>query len=102
MLTSSGFDVHDLGVDVPVKDIISKAQEVDANIIACSALLTTSKRVMPDLIELLDAMGERRRFKVILGGASISEEFSKSIGADETSPNAMKVVHLVKQLMHKK
>ena len=102
MLTSSGFEVHDLGLDVPVEDIISKAQEVDANIIACSALLTTSMPVMRDMIELLDAMGELMRFKVILGGASITEEFSKSICADETSPNAMQVFHLAKQLMREK
>ena len=57
MLTSSGFKVYDLDVDVTFKDIISKAQEVDADIVACSALLTTSMPVMRDLIELLEAMG---------------------------------------------
>jgi methylmalonyl-CoA mutase cobalamin-binding domain/chain len=68
MLTASGFEVHDLGVDVPIKSIIAKAQEVNANIIACSALLTTSMPFMRDLINLLEAMGVRSRFKVIVGG----------------------------------
>src|SRR5690606_1092619 len=81
MLTASGFQVHDLGVDVPIKTIVSKAQEVNANIIGCSALLTTSMPFMRDLINLLEAMGERDRFKVMVGGASVTPEFAERIKA---------------------
>ena len=94
MLSASGFEVHDLGVNVPIKTIIATAQEVDANIIALSALLTTTMPFMRDLIELLEAMGERQRFKVMVGGASVTPQFAESIGADGTTPNAVKAVQM--------
>lgn len=99
MLTASGFSVTDLGVDVPVKDIIAKAQELDADLIACSALLTTSMPFMRDLVDLLDAMGERDRFGVMVGGASVTPEFAERIGADGTASNAMDAVKLARQLI---
>ncbi|MFW5941677.1 MAG: cobalamin B12-binding domain-containing protein [bacterium] len=99
MLTASGFQVHDLGVDVPIKNIITKAQEVNANIIGCSALLTTSMPFMRDLVDLLEAMGERSRFKVMVGGASVTPEFAQKIGADGTAQNAVKAVQLAQRLI---
>ena len=102
MLTASGFEVTDLGVDVPIKDIIAKAQEVDADLIACSALLTTSMPFMRDLINLLDAMGERDRFGIMVGGASVTPDFAHQIGADGTAPNAMDAVKLARQLIRQK
>ncbi len=99
MLTASGFKVIDLGVDVPIKTIIAQAQEVNANLIGCSALLTTSMPFMRDLINLLEAMGERDRFKVMVGGASVTPEFSERIGADGTAQNAVKAVQLAQQLI---
>lgn len=102
MLTASGFEVTDLGVDVPIKDIIAKAQELDADLIACSALLTTSMPFMRDLVDLLVAMGERDRFGVMVGGASVTPEFAKRIGADGTAPNAMDAVKLARLLIRQK
>lgn len=99
MLTASGFAVHDLGVDVPLKSIIARAQEVNADIIACSALLTTSMPFMRDLINLLGAMGERQRFIVMVGGASVTPEFAERIGADGTAPNAVQAVQLARKLI---
>ena len=99
MLTASGFQVHDLGVDVPIKRIIATAQEVNANLIGCSALLTTSMPFMRDLVHLLDAMGERERFKVMVGGASVTPEFADKIGADGTAQNAVKAVQLAQRLI---
>ena len=99
MLTASGFEVTDLGVDVPIKDIISKAQELNADLIACSALLTTSMPFMRDLVNLLDAMGERDRFGVMVGGASVTQEFAQQIKADGTAANAMDAVKLARQLI---
>jgi len=101
MLTASGFEVHDLGVDVPIKSIIAIAQEVGADIIGCSALLTTSMPFMRDLIDLLGAMGERQRFIVMVGGASVTPEFAERIGADGTAPNAVQAVQLARTLIHK-
>jgi corrinoid protein of di/trimethylamine methyltransferase len=99
MLTASGFEVHDLGVDVPIKSIIAKAQELDANLIGCSALLTTSMPFMRDLVNLLEAMGERARFKLMVGGASVTPEFAEKIRADGTAQNAVKAVQLAKRLI---
>ena len=102
MLTASGFEVTDLGVDVPIRDIIAKAQEVNADVIACSALLTTSMPFMRDLMGLLEAMDQRDRFRVIVGGASVTPDFAARIGADGTAPNAMDAVKVARQLIRQK
>ncbi len=99
MLTASGFQVTDMGVNVPIKSIIEKAQELNANLIGLSALLTTSMPFMRDLINLLDAMGERGRFKVMVGGASVTPDFAQKIGADGTAPNAVQAVQLAQRLI---
>lgn len=102
MLTASGFEVHDLGVDVPVKNILNKAREVDADIIACSALLTTSMPIMRDLLQLLDATSERDQFKVMIGGAPVTPEYAGEIGADGTAENAVAAVQLAQRLIDEK
>jgi 5-methyltetrahydrofolate--homocysteine methyltransferase len=99
MLTATGFTVIDLGVDVPLKTIIAKAKEENANIIGCSALLTTSMPFIRDLLDLLNVMGERDRFKVMVGGASVTPEWTAQIGADGTAPNPIEAVNLAKQLI---
>jgi len=99
MLTASGFTVTDLGVNVPIKDIVSKAQELNANLIGLSALLTTSMPFMKELLKLLDQMGERARFKVMVGGASVTPEWATAIGADGTAPNAIQAVALAQRLI---
>jgi len=102
LLTASGFEVTDLGVDVPIKEIIAKAQELDADVIGCSALLTTSMPFLRDLIDLLDAMGERDRFIVMVGGASVTPEYAVHIKADGTAPNAMDAVKEARRLIRAK
>jgi 5-methyltetrahydrofolate--homocysteine methyltransferase len=102
MLSGSGFEVHDMGVDVPIKNILSKAKEVNADIIACSALLTTTMPFLRDMVVLLDSTGERFRFKVIVGGASVDQDFAKRIGADGTAPNAIQAVQLARRLIAEK
>ena len=99
MLEAASFRVVDLGVDVPLKAIVAKAKEVEADIIACSALLTTSMPYMRDLVDLLEAMNERGRFKVMVGGASVTPEFAESIGADGTAPDAAAAVRLAERLV---
>lgn len=99
LLTTGGFEVIDLGVDVPIKRIISAALDAGADIIGCSAMLTTSMPFMSDLIQTLEAMGERRRFKVMVGGASVTPEYAARIGADGTAPNAVQALQLARSLM---
>ena len=99
MLTASGFTVHDLGVDVPTRTILAKAQEVGTDIIACSALLTTSLPVMRDLMRTLEASGARGSYRVMVGGAAVTPAFAQEIGADGTAENAMKAVELARELM---
>lgn len=99
MLVASGFKVTDLGVNVPIVDVIAKAKEINANIIGLSALLTTSMPFMKALIKLLESSGERQRFKVMVGGASVTAEWAKEIGSDGTAPNAIQAVQLAKNLI---
>jgi methylmalonyl-CoA mutase cobalamin-binding domain/chain len=76
MLTAAGYDVTDLGVDVPLKTIVDKAEEVGAQVIATSALLTTSMPYMKDLIGLLKGRGLREKYIVLVGGASVTEPWA--------------------------
>jgi corrinoid protein of di/trimethylamine methyltransferase len=99
MLLAAGFDVTDLGVDVPIKTIIDKAEEVGASVIALSSLLTTSMPYSGDLIELLKARGLRQKYRVIVGGASVTPEWAERIGADGTAGNAIDAVQLVRTLL---
>ncbi len=97
MLTASGFEVTDMGVDVPIKSIIDKAEEVEARIICLSALLTTSMPFMKDLIQLLVAREIRHKYIVLVGGASVTESWANHIGADGTARNAADAVKLARE-----
>jgi len=99
LLTTGGFEVLDLGVDVPIKRIIATALESRADIIGCSAMLTTSMPFMADLVDTLKAMGERERFRVMVGGASVTPDFAAHIGADGSAPNAVQALQLARRLM---
>ncbi len=99
MLTAAGFEVVDMGVDVPIKSIIDKAEELGAQVIALSALLTTSMPFIKDLIALLKARRLREKYIVLVGGASVTEEWARGIGADGTARNAAEAVKLARELM---
>ena len=99
LLTAAGFEVHDLGKDVPVKDFISKVKETDASILAASALLTSTAPVQKDVLEALKKEGLRERVKVMVGGAAVSAEWAEEIGADGYAPNAAAAVELAKKFM---
>jgi corrinoid protein of di/trimethylamine methyltransferase len=99
MLTAAGYEVTDMGVDVPVKSIIDKAEEIGAQVICLSALLTTSMPFMKDVIEILKARGIREKYIVLVGGASVNETWSKHIGADGTARNAADAVKVVHTLL---
>ena len=101
MLSASGFQIYDLGVDVPSEKIIGKALEVNADIICMSALLTTTMVRQKEVIEELDKEGLRPRIKVMVGGAPITKDWAEKIKADGTSEDAVGAVKLAKQLVGK-
>ncbi len=101
MLSASGFEVYDLGVDASADKIIGKALEVNADLIGMSALLTTTMVRQREVIDELDKEGLRPRIRVIVGGAPITKDWAEKIKADGTSEDAVGAVKLAKQLMGK-
>jgi corrinoid protein of di/trimethylamine methyltransferase len=101
MLSASGFEVIDLGVDQPAEKIIGKALEVNANIIGMSALLTTTMVRQREVIEELDKEGLRPRIKVMVGGAPITKDWVEKIKADGYSEDAIGAVKVAKELVGK-
>jgi methanogenic corrinoid protein MtbC1 len=99
MLEVSGFEVHDLGRDVPPAKFVDYAIEVGADIIALSTLMTTTMEQMAEVVRILDRQKVRRNFKVIVGGSPLSQQFSDRIGADGYAPKAAQAVQLCKRLM---
>jgi 5-methyltetrahydrofolate--homocysteine methyltransferase len=100
MLEGAGFKVKDLGVDVSPEAVVAAAE--DADVIGLSALLTTTMGHMKDVLNALDAAGKRPKVKVIVGGAPVTEEFARSIGADGYAPDASRAVALAKSLITSK
>ncbi|MDO4533515.1 MAG: corrinoid protein [Coriobacteriia bacterium] len=98
MLETAGFDMYDLGRDVPLDAFIEKAKEVDADIIAMSTLMTTTMGGMGTVIKKLEEAGIRDKVKVMIGGGPISRKFADEIGAEGYSRNAVEAVKLAKQL----
>jgi corrinoid protein of di/trimethylamine methyltransferase len=101
MLSASGFEVFDLGVDQPAEKIIGKALEVNANLIGMSALLTTTMVRQREVIEELDKEGLRPRIKVMVGGAPITKDWVEKIKADGYSEDAIGAVKVAKELVGK-
>jgi corrinoid protein of di/trimethylamine methyltransferase len=99
MLGASGFDVFDLGVDTPGDKLIGKALEVNADILAMSALLTTTMVRQREVIEELEKEGLRQRIKVMVGGAPVTRDWVTTIRADGFSEDAIGAVALAKKLI---
>ncbi len=99
MLSASGFQVFDMGVDVAVDKIIGKALEVNADIIAMSALLTTTMVKQREVIETLEKENIRSKFKIMVGGAPVTRDWVKKIGADGYSEDAIGAVNVAKSFM---
>jgi corrinoid protein of di/trimethylamine methyltransferase len=99
MLSASGFQVYDLGVDVPAGKIIEKVKEVDADLVGLSALLTTTMVKQKEVIIELDKLGLRKKVKVMVGGAPVTREWVQKIEADGYSEDAIGAVGLAKQLL---
>lgn len=88
MLKGAGFEVHDVGVDVDADTFINKAEEVGADLICMSALLTTTMPYMKGVVEELEARGLRDKYKVFVGGAPVNQNFADQIHADYFTPDA--------------
>lgn len=99
MLEAAGFEIHDLGRNVPLGEFSRKAAEVDADIVALSSLMTTTMEGMKVVVEELHGSNNDRRRFVIVGGAPVSYAFAKRIGADGYSPNANGAVKLAREFM---
>jgi corrinoid protein of di/trimethylamine methyltransferase len=99
MLESAGFDILDLGRDVPPQTFVDKALETDAELILLSSLMTTTMDAMADVIKILNERNIRQKFKVAVGGGPISQAFADRIGADGYSKNAAEAVRLCKKLV---
>jgi dimethylamine corrinoid protein len=99
LLAASGFQVHDLGVDVPIEKFVQVARQVNADIVGLSALLTTTMETQRDVIEALEDTGMRPGVKVMVGGAPVTSGWAEEIGADGFSEDAVGAVALAKQLV---
>ena len=99
MLSASGFEVYDLGVDVPFEKFVDKAREVEADLVGVSALLTTTMTGQKTVIDALTQAGLRSRVKVMVGGAPVTKSWAEEIGADGFSEDAMGAVTLAKKLV---
>jgi 5-methyltetrahydrofolate--homocysteine methyltransferase len=99
MLEGIGVEVVDLGADIPTAQIVEAVRKHQPDILALSALLTTTMERQRDVIKALRAAGLRRQVKVIVGGAPITKEYSESIGADGYATDAATVVGLIKELL---
>lgn len=99
MLEGSGFEIIDLGTDVPAEKFVEAVKEQSANLLAMSALLTTTMPRMKDTVAAMEAAGLRGQVKIMVGGAPVNENYAKSIGADGYAADASKAVTLAKSLL---
>lgn len=99
MLRASGFEVIDLGADVKVERFVETAEREKADIIALSALLTTTMLNQKRVVELLVSRGLKDRFKVMVGGAPVTEKFAREIGADGYGESAVQAVSVARNLL---
>jgi corrinoid protein of di/trimethylamine methyltransferase len=99
MLSASGFEVHDLGVDVPVDRFVSAVRDHQATLVGMSALLTTTMGGQQKVIEALAAAGLRSQVKVMVGGAPVSPGWAEKIGADGYAEDAVAAVAMAKRLV---
>ena len=99
MLKIHGFEVHDLGNNVPSIQVVNKAMEINADIIALSALMTTTMPSQKEVIEMLTEFGNRENIKIIVGGGSTSPEWNESIGADGWGETVWDGISMAKTIM---
>jgi len=99
MLEGAGFEVIDLGVDVPSEKFIQAAKEKNANLVGLSALLTTTMLAMKDVTQAVEKEGLKGKVRVMIGGAPITQDYADEIGADGYAPDAASAVDTAKELL---
>jgi trimethylamine corrinoid protein len=99
MLFASGFEVVDLGTDVPIDDFATKSDEIGAEVVGASALLSTTLPVQREIVNEFVKRRTRDQHKLLVGGAPATEQWAKDIKADGYAPNAVDAVKLVKSLL---
>ena len=99
MLAANGFEVHDLGVDVPVDTFVARVRDTGANLVGLSALLTTTMHGQKDVVDALSKAGLRAQVKVMVGGAPVSRKWADGIGADGWAQDAVSAVDLATKLV---
>ncbi|HLC01867.1 MAG TPA: corrinoid protein [Anaerolineales bacterium] len=99
MLEGAGFEVVNLGTDVSPERFAAAVREHAPGLVGMSALLTTTMTSMKATVEAIESIGLRDKVKIIVGGAPISEDFARSIGADGYAPDASRAVTLAKSLL---
>jgi len=102
LMKTHGFEVYDLGANVSPTTFVDKAEEVNADIIAMSALMTTTMTYQKDVIDYLKERGLREKYIVLVGGGPVNEEWAEQIGADGTSDSAAGAVEIAKRLITSK
>jgi len=98
MLEGSGFEVIDLGADVPPEKFVAAVQQSEPQVVCMSSLLTVTMPAMRTTIQALESAGVRRQVKVLIGGAPVTQQYADEIGADGYSENASGAVTMVKTL----
>ena len=102
MLEVNGFEVMDLGVNIAGRAFVDRAVEAGADIVGLSSLMTTSMPYMREVVEMRDGLGHREAFSIIIGGAPITAEYCKEIGADAFGSDAVDAVQKCNELMRKR
>lgn len=99
LLTAGGFAVHDIGINITTEQFLEAIQKYEADILAMSALLSTTAREQQTVIKALEENGLRSKIKIMVGGGAVTDEFATKIGADGYAPSAPLAVELAKELM---
>lgn len=102
LLKTRGFEVHDLGEDVSMSSFVNKAEEVNADIIGMSSLLTTTMPAQREVIDLLKEKGIRDKYAVMVGGGPVNQKWADEIGADAYSETAEEAVRIAAELVSAK
>jgi corrinoid protein of di/trimethylamine methyltransferase len=101
MLRGSGFETHDLGVNVPTATFVEQVRQLNPDVVGLSALLLTTREAMGEVIKALETAGLRDQVKVIVGGSPVTQKFADEIGADGFGEDAVAAAHLARKFTTK-
>ena len=101
-MKGAGFEIVDLGTDVPAEAFVDKAEEIGADVIGMSALLTTTMPNMKDILDVLEERGLRDKYIVMAGGAPVNQAFADQIGADYYTEDAASAAEVAKEAVLKR